>query len=92
MESIKFLTPLENRCIRLINEAQELFDTLCEQDPQSPVDSFNFGHYADAARNAILVRGARRMDPENLLPKKKDRDMTGSGPFTAMLYGMEENE
>lgn len=85
MNRVKFLTELENRCLGLVNEAQSLFDQICEEDPQSASDSFNFGHYIDAARDAILIRGARRMDPANLLPPKRE----SVDPFNA-CYGDDE--
>lgn len=60
---ISFLTEGENMCLAYLNMAQEIFDEQCEASPQSPSDSYNFGHYVDAARNAVLIRGARRLDP-----------------------------
>lgn len=65
--SINFLTAEENLCMEYLLQAQDLFDKICANDPQNGADSYNFGHYVDAARNAILVRGCRRLDPENLL-------------------------
>ena len=51
-------------------QAQAIFDEICLESPQDVIDSFNFGHYIDAARQAVILRGARRLDPENLLNKK----------------------
>lgn len=65
--SIKFLTAEENLCMEYLLLAQDLFDKICTNDPQNVADSYNFGHYVDAARNAVLIRGARRMDSDNLL-------------------------
>lgn len=65
--NIKFLTVEENLCMEYLLLAQDMFDKICANDPQSGADSYNFGHYVDAARNSILIRGSRRMDPENLL-------------------------
>lgn len=65
--NIKFLTAKENLCMEYLLQAQDLFDQICGEDPQSSADSYNFGHYVDAARNSILIRGARRGDPDNLL-------------------------
>ena len=48
--------------------------------------------YVDAARNAILVRGCRRMDPENLMkrdPKSHAADASyATGKF---LSGLSKN-
>jgi len=71
MVNVKFLTPEENSCLYHLKEAQRIFNDVCEEDPQSPTDSYNFGHYVDAAVDAVIIRGARRIDPENLLAKKK---------------------
>lgn len=68
---ISFLTPEENQCFECLLQAQDLFDKICENSPQSPTDSYNFGHYLDAARSAILLRGARRLDSVNLLTKHR---------------------
>jgi len=65
--NVKFLTAEENLCLEYLLQAQDLFDRICVNDHQNTADSYNFGHYVDAARNAILVRGCRRMDPDNLL-------------------------
>lgn len=67
---IKFLTPAENEVLTHLKTAQELFDHLCAGEPQDSSDTYNFGHYVDAAITAVIIRGARRMDPENLLSKK----------------------
>lgn len=69
--NITFLTPDENECMELLLQAQDLFDKMCLESPQSPTDSYNFGHYLDAARSAILLRGARRLDQDNLLTKHR---------------------
>lgn len=69
--NIGFLTPKENECMELLLQAQDIFDEICGESPQSSTDSYNFGHYLDAARSSILVRGARRLDPENLLVKHR---------------------
>lgn len=68
--NVNFLTPIENEVMEHLRKAQELFDELCVLEPQDPSDSYNFGHYVDAAKNAVVIRGARRMDPDNLLPKR----------------------
>lgn len=70
--NINFLTDQENQCLELLLQAQEIFDTICMESPQSSADTYNFGHYVEAARTAVLLRGARRMDPENLLKKHSD--------------------
>ncbi|MCM1531861.1 MAG: hypothetical protein NC114_06275 [Ruminococcus flavefaciens] len=74
--SINFLTPQENECLELLVQAQDMFDAICKQDPQNSTDAYNFGHYVDAARTAVLVRGARRMDSENLLVKHSPNEST----------------
>lgn len=71
---ISFLTEDENNIMEHLNVAMSMYDELCTRDPQSPLDTFNFGHYIEAARNAVLLRGARRMDPEHLMPKH-DKNM-----------------
>ena len=68
--NVNFLTPEENQCLEYLLLAQDLFDKICEENPQFGADTFNFGHYCDAARNAFIIRGARRADPENLLKKR----------------------
>lgn len=65
--NVNFLTSKENECLELLLSAQDLFDEICSEYPQASSDTYNFGHYMDAARNAILMRGARRIDTENLL-------------------------
>lgn len=70
MANIKFLTEKENECMEHLLQAQSIFDEICVESPQDATDSFNFGHYIDAARQAVILRGARRLDPENLLNKK----------------------
>lgn len=77
--NIDFLTTEENMCMEYLLMAQDIFDKICSDSPQNPGDSYNFGHYVDAARNAILVRGCRRMDPENLMkrdPKSHAAEVT----------------
>lgn len=71
---VNFLTATENEVLSHLKRAQELFDELCANEPQDPADTYNFGHYVDAAVNAVIIRGARRIDPANLMPKKKDRN------------------
>ncbi|MCM1230218.1 MAG: hypothetical protein NC489_08795 [Ruminococcus flavefaciens] len=82
--NIKFLTASENECMELLVQAQDLFDAICKQDPQNSTDAYNFGHYVDAARTAILARGARRMDPENLLVKHSPNESTTKA-FDALM-------
>lgn len=65
--NVNFLSAKENECLELLLSAQDLFDEICSEYPQASSDTYNFGHYMDAARNAILMRGARRIDTENLL-------------------------
>lgn len=67
--NINFLTPEENQCFELLLQAQDIFDEICKESPQSPGDSYNFGHYLEAARGSLLIRGARRMDADNLIRK-----------------------
>lgn len=67
--NVKFLTDRENQCLELLLQAQEIFDEICMESPQSSADTYNFGHYVEAARTAILLRGARRIDHDNLLKK-----------------------
>lgn len=71
--SISFLTKDENQVMYHLIKATELFDQLCEKDPQSPTDDYNFGHYVDAAKNAVILRGARRMDPETLIIERRKK-------------------
>lgn len=73
IQKVSFLTDSENACIQLLNEAQKLFNKISDNDPQDPSDTYNFGHYLAAARNAVIIRGARRLDPDNLMPKRKER-------------------
>lgn len=68
---ISFLTDDENEVMYHLVAATAMFEKLCEKDPQNPSDSYNFGHYVDAAKNAVIMRGARRMDPENLIMTTK---------------------
>lgn len=65
--AVKFLTPVENLILECLCKAADLFEELCDKDPQNPTDGYNFGHYIDAAKNAVIMRGARRMDPDTLL-------------------------
>jgi len=85
---VKFLTPEENECLESLLRAQDLFDTICQDDPQNPTDSYNFGHYVDAARNAILVRGARRMDPQNLLKRNPNSKAAKLIPAEGEKHGL----
>lgn len=72
---ILILTDDENRCMQYLIAALNLFNKICQDDPQDPTDSYNFGHYVDAAKSAIIVRGARRLDPEHLMPKIQQNTM-----------------
>lgn len=67
---ISFLTEKENQVMQHLVQAYNIFSEITEEDQQATNDLFDFGHYLDAAQNALLVRGARRMDPDNLLAKK----------------------
>lgn len=67
---VSFLTDQENECLACLSKAQKLFDAICVEDMQVSTDSYNFGHYIDAARNSVIMRGARRMDPDTLIPKQ----------------------
>ena len=69
--NVNFLSAKENECLELLLSAQDLFDEICSEYPQASSDTYNFGHYMDAARNAILMRGARRIDTENLLVRHR---------------------
>ena len=68
---IHFLTNQENEVMTYLMKAMDLFDEICHEDPQDPADTFNFGHYIDAAKGAVILRGARRMEPNVLLKPKK---------------------
>ena len=67
---IKFFTYKENIIYNKLKECVDMFDEISKEDPQDPADTYNFGHYIDAAISAVILRGARRMDAENLLNKK----------------------
>lgn len=67
----KILTNEENEVMWHLSEAQKIFSQCCTDEPQDPADMYNFGHYLDAARNAVIMRGARRLDPEHLIPVKE---------------------
>lgn len=67
---IRFLTEQENDVMYHLYEAMRIFTEISEVDQQSTHDLFDFGHYIDAAKNAVLLRGARRMDPDNLIVKR----------------------
>lgn len=75
-KKISFLNEKENLILRYLVEAQRMFDELSVEDPQHPMDSFNFGHYVDAAKNAVVLRGARRIDPVALMPKHESTNNT----------------
>lgn len=68
---VSFLTEAENRVMFHLIAAMDLFEMICEKDPQDPSDTYNFGHYLDAAKSAVIMRGARRMDPETLIIHKR---------------------
>lgn len=70
-KKVNFLTEKENIIMRYLDEAQKLFDEVSLEDPQNSLDSFNFGHYVDAARGAVILRGARRIDPDALMPNRE---------------------
>ena len=72
---ISILTDDENQCMQYLIAALNLFNKICQDDPQDPTDSYNFGHYVDAAKTSIIVRGARRLDPEHLMPKIQQNSM-----------------
>lgn len=63
---LKFLTEKENNVLYHLERAQQLFDQLAVDEPQVSTDSFNFGHYIDAARTSVIIRGARRLDESYL--------------------------
>ena len=68
---LKFLTEKENNVLYHLERAQQLFDQLAIDDPQVSTDSFNFGHYIDAARTSVIIRGARRLDESYLQRLRK---------------------
>lgn len=82
--NVTFLTEAENKCMELLIQAQDIFDKLCDEEPQNSVDSYNFGHFMDSARMTVLVRGARRMDAENLLVKHSNTS-TMNRQFDALM-------
>lgn len=71
MNTIEFLDSDENVCYNMLCQAAELFERICADNPQDPHDTYNFGHYIDAAKGAIILRGARRLAPDVLLPVEK---------------------
>ena len=83
MNKIKFLNEQENEIIDYLDKAQDIFRELTVIDPQHPTDLYNFGHYLDAARCAVIMRGARRLDPDALLPK---RDKIGSNAAEVLKF------
>lgn len=87
--NISFLTKDENACMELLIQAQDLFDKICDESPQNSTDAFNFGRYLDSARNSLLIRGARRMDADNLLTKHSDT--ATSAQFFDVLLSMEDD-
>lgn len=96
--NINFLTEDENQCFELLLQAQDLFDKICDETASSPTDAYNFGHYLDAARYAILVHGVRRFDPDNLLTRSRiaqtllDRDKeTGSQDRNVVMDAIGRN-
>lgn len=70
---ISFLTPKENEVMQHLVNAYNAFAELTLEDQQATNDLFDFGHYMNAAQSVLLVRGARRMDPDNLLKKDHER-------------------
>ena len=75
-KGVSFLTDRENEILKNLKHAMTQFEILCAEEPQNPTDAFNFGHYIDAAMNAVILRGARRIDPDHLLhPSKTDNAM-----------------
>lgn len=95
--NINFLTPDENQCYELLLQAQDLFDKICEDSPQSSTDAYNFGHYLDAARQSILIRGVRRQDPDNLLTRHRivdtllDKDKRTGNDRTVVMDHIKES-
>lgn len=66
-KDIKFLNNAENRVMQHLVAAYKEFHAITMDDQQSAMDLVNFGHYLHAAQQALLVRGARRLDVDNLL-------------------------
>lgn len=66
-KDITFLTNAENRVMQHLVAAYKEFYAITMDDQQSAMDLVNFGHYLHAAQTALMVRGARRLDPDNLL-------------------------
>lgn len=74
-DKISFLTDKENEVMQHLVSAYMIFEEIVNADQQCTSDLFDFGHYLDAAQNSILVRGARRLDPDLLLGKDEHRDV-----------------
>lgn len=72
-KDIKFLTLAENRIMQHLVAAYQEFYELTMDDQQATMDFVDFGHYLAAAQNTLLTRGARRMDPENLIEHRAIR-------------------
>ena len=68
-KDVSFLTNAENRVMQHLVDAYKEFYEITMNDQQSAMDLVNFGHYLHAAQSALLVRGARRLDPDNLLKR-----------------------
>lgn len=74
-----FLTPMENSVLYHLIEAERIFNELNMQDQQDASDVYNFGHYVDAAKNVVMIRAVRRLDPEHLIKGYHTSDTTKSG-------------
>ena len=74
-----FLTPMENSVLYHLVEAERIFTALNLQDQQDASDVYNFGHYLDAAKNAVMIRAVRRLDPEHLIKDYRPSDTKKSG-------------
>lgn len=66
-EDIIFLNNAENRVMQHLVAAYKEFYDITMKDQQHTLDMVDFGHYLSAAQHTLLIRGARRMDPDNLL-------------------------
>lgn len=83
--NVSFLSKDENACLELLLQAQDLFDKLCTEEPQNSKDAYNFGHYLDAAMTSLVIRGCRRLDPDNLMPKYADTWSTSEVVFDEII-------
>lgn len=73
------LNQKESEIMQLLTTVWNAFVELDSSDPQKPFDASDFGRYIRQAQQLLLVRSARREDPNTLLHNITPHNPTEDG-------------